>query len=96
MLNGHPAPHELTRKGQQELVTAAGGRRRELVEKREIGTAATRPQPYELCPRSPDDAPAPAPPSGGSTVSDARFPNVHARLRVSHAGILCNSRHTDS
>lgn len=41
------------------------------------------------CPR-PAPAPAPTPPpsirhapSGGSTVSDARFPNVHARLRVS-------------
>ena len=41
-------------------MAAAGRRRRELVEEREVGTAATRSQPVDLGPSSPREPPADA------------------------------------
>ena len=49
-LDLEPAPLELGDEGSQELVTAAGRRRRELVEEREVGAPATRAEPVELNP----------------------------------------------
>ena len=48
LLDLEPAALELAREGSEELVAAARGRRRELVEERQVGASAARAQPVHL------------------------------------------------
>ncbi len=59
-LDGESAPLELSEERAQELVTAAGRRRRELVEEREICTSSSGPQEIRLRPELARDGAEPA------------------------------------
>ena len=72
---------ELTRKSTEELVTASGGRRRELVEQRELRPPAARPKPVGLGAGSGGELPA----------GTANRPGNAAKLHAEHANVACRA-----